>query len=119
MSVTCGSFSLNRISRITDNQAVFFEAVSDKIYSIAKKYNLYVDINSANEGEYLYLSIHNSKPILIKFYSEEILDLPNIENDESFYDRSENFIVESESVFLGIKKMSFSSPGNRIFISAS
>lgn len=116
MSVQNVSFSFNRIARVTDKEYESFLFVEKKIALIAKKYGFVMDLNSANKGDYIYLTIHHSKPLDISLYKKEILDLPDIKEDEEFYGKTENFIIEASTIFPTIKRLSFSSPGKRLFV---
>lgn len=116
MSVSGFSFSLNRIARVTDKEYELFLFAEKKIAIIAKKYGFFMDLNSANNGDYIYLTIHCSKPTDIILYKKEILDLPDIKEDEEFYAKTEDFIIEASTIFPTMKRLSFSSPGKRLFV---
>lgn len=116
MSVSSLSFSLNRVARVTDEEYELFLFLEKKIALIAEKYGFVIDLNFANDGNYIYLTIHHSDPVDIILYQKEILDLPNIKEDEQFYNKTEDFIMEASTVFPILKRLSFSSPGKRFFV---
>ena len=118
MSMNYGHCSLNRISRITEEQASEFAKHSKEMISVSKKYGLLIDVRMGNNGDYAYCVIHNEKPIVMSLQDEDILDIPEIKNNEGFYDKVDKFIHEISLFYPDFKKYSFSSPGKRMFLSA-
>lgn len=86
---------------------------------IADKYGVYLETAIVDDYEHVLFMIHNKKSeVRDHFYSGEIYDFPDVKDDETFFQRSEDFIKEFIVVFPDFADYEFSPVGKR-FIASS
>lgn len=86
---------------------------------IADKYGVYLETAIVDDYEQVLLIIHNKRSeVRDHLYSGEIYDLPDVKDDETFSQRSEDFIKEFVIAFPELADVEFSPAGKR-FIASS
>lgn len=124
------SATLNRYANIGggdegDDSYTYSEGVSKKYIEdpksleIAKKYGVYLTTEIVNDGENVLFIIHNKgSEEGGHIYEGELWSLPDVKDDETFFQRSEDFIKEIAIEFPAYSDLSFSRVGKR-FTAAS
>jgi len=91
---------------------------NEKSLEIAQKYGVSLSVRISQEHYQLLLIIHNEgSKINNHFYEDEFWDLPNVKDDETFWQRSEDFIREFVSIFPEFKNYEFGAVGKRFYAS--
>ena len=90
-----------------------------KAKKIADKYGVYLETAIVDDYEHVLFMIHNKKSeVRGHLYSGEIYDFPDVKDDETFSQRSEDFIKEFIVAFPDFADYEFSPVGKR-FIASS
>lgn len=90
-----------------------------KSLEIANKYGIYLTTEMVDNDDQVLFIIHNKKSeVRDHIYAGELWDVPEVEDDETFFQRSEDFIKEFVIVFPAFSEEEFSSVGKR-FIAVS
>lgn len=111
--------SLNRIADIEGDDDDYYD-LSEKLEKIAKKYNLGTKISAYGCHESSYFVIHNNEEEGRSYhlYEGHFIDLPTVEDDETFLQRSEDFIKEASDIYKDFKQLKFGNSVKRMFISS-
>jgi len=123
--------SLNRYANLghpsenDDSLSDYWERIHDtyienqKSLEIAKKHGVSLSVETSQECYQLLFVIHNEgSEITNHFYEDEFWDLPDIKDDETFFQRSEDFIKEFVSVFPEFEGCEFGTVGKRFSASS-
>ena len=66
-----------------------------KICELADKYDVYLTTEIVNDHEQVILIIHNKgSEVRNRFFAGELWNIPDVKDDETFFQRSEDFIKE-------------------------
>ncbi len=113
------SGTLNIFAIIEEDKYKKIYNIKDKINELSKKYNLYVDINSVNDGCDTAFIIHNQKKGYDCFYSGDVFEYDmSIPDDDTFSSRVTEFLNEFNSnvEFKEFHNLVFNLPKKRYFV---
>lgn len=87
---------------------------SPKSREIAKKYGVYLTTEIVDEYSAVLFLIHNkNSEVRNHFYEGELWDVPDVKDDDTFFQRTEEFAKEFLLAFPVWGKMNFSPVGKR------
>lgn len=85
-----------------------------KSREIAKKYGVYLTTEIVDEYSAVLFLIHNkNSEVRDHFYEGELWDVPDVKDDDTFFQRTEEFAKEFLLAFPVCGKMNFSPVGKR------
>lgn len=85
-----------------------------KSLELAKKYGVYLNTTMVNDGDLVLFMIHNKdSEVRDHLYAGELWDIPDVKDDETFFQRTEDFAKEFLLAFPSFEEMEFSSVGKR------
>lgn len=85
-----------------------------KSREIAKKYGIYLTTEIVNEYSAVLFLIHNkNSEVRDHFYEGELWNVPDVKDDETFFQRSEDFLKEFLILFPVFEEIDFSPVGKR------
>lgn len=85
-----------------------------KSLELAKKYGVYLTTTMVNDGDLVLFMIHNKdSEVRDHLYAGELWDIPDVKDDETFFQRTEDFAKEFLLAFPSFEEMEFSSVGKR------
>ena len=92
---------------------------SAKIIEIAEKHGVYLTTEIVSDGDQVLFMIHNKgSEVRDHFYGGELWNVPNVKDDETFFQRSEDFLKDFLIEFTELSDLEFSPVGKR-FIAVS
>lgn len=90
-----------------------------KTRKLANKYDVYLSTEVTDDYNRVLLMIHNKgSEVRNHFYASELWDIPEVKDDETFFQRSEDFLKEFGIVFPDFADIEFGPVGKR-FTAAS
>lgn len=112
--------SLNRVALIKkDKNDYDILEEEEKIEALCKKYDVEVNVKSLSYPSTYYFVIHNNKGLSnSQLYAGSFLSIPFVEDDETFLQRSDEFIKEASKFFKQIEVLQFGEPIKRMFITS-
>lgn len=123
--------SLNRYANLgspgenDDSLGDYWERINDtyieneKSLELAQKYGVSLSVETSQERYQLLFVIHNAgSEIQSHFYADEFWDLPDVKDDETFFQRSEDFIKEFVSAFPEFEGCEFGTVSKRFSASS-
>ena len=85
-----------------------------KSLELAKKYGVYLTTTMVNDDDLVLFMIHNKdSEVRDHLYAGELWDIPDVKDDETFFQRTEDFAKEFLLAFPSFEEMEFSSVGKR------
>ncbi len=85
-----------------------------KSLELAKKYGIYLTTAMVDNGDEVLFMIHNKgSEVRDHFYTGGLWDVPEVKDDETFFQRTEDFLKEFIILFPAFEGFEFSSVGKR------
>jgi len=85
-----------------------------KSLEIAKKYGVYLTTAMVDNGDEILFMIHNKgSEVCDHFYTGGLWDVPDVKDDETFFQRTEDFLKEFIILFPALEDFEFSPVGKR------
>ncbi len=113
------SGTLNTFAIFDEDKYDQFDNLTQNIQELSKKYNLYVDRCSINDGCDFAFVIHSQNKRYQSFYSGECFEVDmSIADDENFSERVSQFLKEFNTIpeFSEFHNLVFNTPKKRYFV---